>query len=81
MKYLAPKLCAPSDELLEVAATIGTKRKANAFRSAVNDVVQQVSPVANYQTAHWQANTHPGLQVADYCSWAVQRKWEHHDPT
>lgn len=26
--------------------------------------------------AFWPAASDPCLQVADYCSWALQRKWE-----
>lgn len=41
--------------------------------------VFQVSPVASYRVAFWPAETDPCLQVADYCTWALQRKWERGD--
>lgn len=32
-----------------------------------------------FEIAIWETATHPGLQIADYCSWAVQRKLERGD--
>lgn len=66
------------DELLVVAASLGTKSKKRAFQQAFNDVVGQCSPVG-HSTAYWSASAEPCLQAADYCSWAIQRKWERDD--
>lgn len=76
MKYLAGQLS--SSELLVVTASIGKKKKRNAFYEAVRDVMRQVSRVT-CKTACWDANSDSCLQVADYCGWAVQRKWESGD--
>jgi hypothetical protein len=45
----------------------------------VDDVVRQVSPCASHRVAFWPAESDPCLQVADYCTWAIQRKWERGD--
>ncbi len=29
-----------------------------------------------YRTACWESSSDGCLQVADYCGWAIQRKWE-----
>jgi len=29
--------------------------------------------------SHWPPESDPCLQVADYCVWAIQRKWERDD--
>lgn len=34
---------------------------------------------SNYGTACWDADSDACLQVADYCGWAIQRKWERGD--
>jgi hypothetical protein len=34
---------------------------------------------ADTRVAYWPALSNPCLQVADYCCWAVQRKWERND--
>ena len=76
MKYVAPKIAVSTDDLLVVSASIGTSAKKKAFHAAVTDVIRQVSPTAKARVASWSAASDPCLQVADYCAWAIQRKWE-----
>jgi hypothetical protein len=79
MKFVAPRVVSPGDELLVVSASIGTNKKRHLFHAAVSDVLRQVSPTAKAQVASWNATSDPCLQVADYCAWAIQRKWERGD--
>lgn len=66
-------------ELHITAATIGTKKMRTTFEDAVRDVCRQVIPRKQFETAFWPSATDPCLQVADYCTWAIQRKWERGD--
>ena len=75
-KHVGPKIFDQNDEAFIFAAAIGTKKKRASFRSAVNDVAQQALPHLNWQVAFWPANSDPCLLVADYCCWAIGRKWE-----
>ena len=75
MKYVAPRIANANDELLVIAASIGTKKELGGFQRSVRDVMERVSPSITTTTAQWPANTDTGLQIADYCSWAIQRKW------
>lgn len=79
MKYLAPRVVTRDDELFVVGASIGTKKRRSAFHAAVADVMHQVSPTTRFRVASWDATSDPCLQVADYCAWAIQRKWESND--
>jgi hypothetical protein len=76
MKYVPPKIAASTDELLVVSASLGSNAKKRSFHAAVTDVIKQVSPTAKARVACWSAASDPCLQVADYCAWAIQRKWE-----
>lgn len=67
------------DDVLIHAASIGTKKRRQAFRAVLNDVAQQVLPGSRWQTTFWQSSSDPCLQVADYLAWAVQRKVERND--
>ena len=78
-KYVAPRVFKTGDEAFVCAASIGAKKKAAAFRTAVNDTVGQSVSGVEWRTAFWPANSEPGLLVADYCCWAIQRKWERAD--
>lgn len=67
------------DEFLITAASVGTKKGQAVFTNAVNDVAQQNLPRDRWRTDFWPCSNDPCLQVADYCTWAIQRKWERGD--
>src|ERR1041384_406166 len=78
-KYVAPQIIdSPRDELLVVAASIGTNKRRRAIRNGITDVVRQVAQ-CSWRVAFWPANSDPCLQLTDYCVWAVQRKFERND--
>jgi hypothetical protein len=79
-KYVAPQIATRQDRLLVTAASLGTKRKRGLFHAAIDSVVFQVAPCASHRVAFWPFQSDPCLQVADYCTWAIQRKWESSDP-
>jgi hypothetical protein len=78
-KYVASEIVTSRDRLFVVASSLGTKKRRGSFHSAVDDVEHQVSPCRRYRVAFWPAASDPCLQVADYCTWAIQRKWERGD--
>lgn len=57
LKSIVTRVCSSEDELMVVAAEIGTKKRI----------------------AFWPSFSDPCLQAADYCLWAVYRKWERGD--
>ncbi len=67
------------DELLITTASVKTKKAQGAFTDAVNDVVQQHIPRSQWRTSFCPCAYDPCLQAADYCTWAIQRKWERND--
>jgi hypothetical protein len=79
-KYVAQRVAASLDELFVVTSSLQIRRKRQAIHWAVQDVVRQVSPTAVFHTAFWSATSDPCLQVADYGTWAIQRKYEMGDP-
>ena len=78
LKGLAPALAPESEELLVIAADIGKGSNAmrSSFASAIGSIASAVAPASVIKNAMWAASTAPLLQVADYCAWAIQRKWE-----
>ena len=79
MKYLANRVALPVDDLQVIAASIGEKRKLAGFRYGVQDVLRQTSWSNTIRVDMWPFSVDPCLQVADYCCWAIQRKWERND--
>lgn len=76
LRHVIPAVATEHDELLVVSASIETKMKPSLVREALTDVVQQVSPTERWHAAVWPAHAETGLQLADYCAWAIARKWE-----
>lgn len=79
-KYVAPRIASSNDRLFVAASSLGTKKARGLFHTAVDDVVHQVTPCSSHCVVSWPAESDPCLQVADYCTWAIQRKWERADP-
>jgi hypothetical protein len=76
---VAQRLASDGDELLVMTASLGTRRRRQAFHRAVEEVVSQSVRPAAYRTVSWSGASDPCLWVADFCSWAIQRKWERGD--
>jgi hypothetical protein len=79
MRYVAPQIVDAGDELLVVAASIGTKKRRSVYHNAVQRVMRQVLPGVPMRTAAWRDDADTGLQIADYRAWALKRKWEDGD--
>lgn len=77
-RYGTQPIISSTDTLLVTTATLGTKKERLSFTSAVKDVVNQTVK-CDWKTDFCPAAADPCLQVADYCAWAIQRKWEMQD--
>lgn len=76
-KHVAPRALKGTSRALITAAAIGTKKRRKAVRLALHDVAAQCMPwQTDWSVAFWSADSDPCLQVADYCTWAIQRKLE-----
>lgn len=64
------------DKLLVTAASIGNRKEKMTFNTALSDVMNQTLPPNSWAVDFRPAATDPCIQVADYCAWAIQRKWE-----
>jgi hypothetical protein len=80
LRHHAPKVFSPDDEVLIVAAELGTKRKRKAFRGAIEDVMKQCLHYRVKRTlAFWRDESDFALQATDYLTWAVTRFYERVD--
>jgi hypothetical protein len=77
-KYISEERLKDESEIFIAASSIGTKREKTLFRQALQSVALAHSGNKKVATAFWAAGSHPLLQVADYCSWAIQR-WKERD--
>lgn len=67
----------PDDtKLLVTAASVGNRKEKLSFCNALHDVMAQTLTKGDWAVDFRPASTDHCLQVADYCAWAIQRKWE-----
>lgn len=80
-RHAMPKIVRPLDELLVTTAAIGTNKGKKIFAGCVEDVLAQTVKLDkdDWRASFCSAGSDPCLQVADYCTWAIQRKWEKGD--
>jgi len=80
-RYAHKKILCGANELHVTAASIGGKKKQRqVFNEAVTDVLKQsYGQRVFWQSGECPASGDPCLQVVDYCTWAIQRKWERGD--
>lgn len=67
------------DETLVTAASIGTKKERSVFRESVSSALRQTMPANAWKMEFILSSAEPCLQIADYCAWAIQRKYERND--
>jgi hypothetical protein len=78
-KHYLPKNFRHGDTALISAAALETKSGKAAFKNAFNNAIQQTGGHLEIVTAFPLSAHDPCLQAADYCAWALQRKWEYGD--
>lgn len=76
---LVPRIQAASRVVL-TAASLGTKKEKLAFTQGLDDVMSQNMGAKGYLVDFRPCQNDPCMQIADYCAWAIQRKWERDDP-
>ena len=81
-RALSEELNAGAEEIIVITDTIPVNKKRRALEKSIKQaVVRNQLPKVTYRILHHQSRSHYGLQVADYCCWAIFRKWEREDST
>jgi Protein of unknown function (DUF3800) len=75
-KHVGPRILPGADKLLITAAALGQKKTKAVFKNAVNNTLQQTTPREKWEICFMESAMDPLLWAADYCAWAIQRKWE-----
>jgi Protein of unknown function (DUF3800) len=63
-------------ETIVITDRIPHERKRKAIEGAVKTALKESLDGSPFRVFHHHSRSHAGLQVADYCCWAVQRKWD-----
>lgn len=76
LKYVLPRIVRRGDRILITGAALNTRKSKVAFKQAINNSAQQLLQPGQWEVTFLQSAEDPCLWVADYCAWAIQRKWE-----
>ena len=76
-----PRAKAPEGgRIVVVTDRIPVRRARKAVERGIRDALPSaVQDGYRYDIHHHESRSHFGLQVADYCCWAIQRKWSKRD--
>jgi hypothetical protein len=67
-------------DVIIITDTLPLNRKRDAIRKAIQQALAARLPGGvPYRILHHASKSCCGLQVADYCNWAIYRKWENND--
>lgn len=79
-RALADERNAGTRQVIVITDTIPVNKKRRALEKSMRRaLVEKQPPGTTYRILHHQSRSHYGLQVADYCCWAIFRKWERGD--
>jgi hypothetical protein len=67
-------------EVIVLTDALPLERKRNAVEKAIKETLAGMLPgVMRYRVLHHASKSNIELQVADYCNWAIYRKWTNGD--
>lgn len=71
---------AQCDEIIVMTDRIPVLKKRRAVEKAVKMTLHDMAlPTHAYRLMHYDSKSSSGLQVADYCNWAIYRWWAQKD--
>lgn len=77
---LEPRNLSEYAEVIVITDSIPVSRKREAIEKAVKQTLSRMLPPGTrYKLLHHASKSCAGLQIADYCNWAIFRKWERGD--
>ena len=76
LEFVLPKEFAlDADEVIVITDIIPVNKRRRAIEKGIQlALTEKLAPGINYRILHHDSRSHYGLQVADYCCWAVHRK-------
>lgn len=67
-------------EVVVITDRIPVTKKRRAVEKAVKQTLSEMLPKGSiYRVMHHDSKSNFDLQIADYCTWAIQRKWTQSD--
>ncbi len=65
--------------IVVVTDKITKSKQRHATKQAIRKSIKKLVKTIPYRITHHASKAHYGLQMVDYCNWAIYRKWERGD--
>ena len=67
-------------EIIIFTDSLPIKKKKDAIIKSIKQTMADIlPPTAKYRIHHHDSKSNLDLQIADYCTWAIHKKWTHGD--
>ena len=67
-------------EIIVITDKIEHQKKREAIEKTTKITLKAFLPKGTkFKVFHHDSKAHYGIQIADYCTWAIQRKWKDND--
>jgi len=79
LRYVFQRYAEVGEPIVVVTDTLPVKRTKRAVAKAFKEYIARNLRDRPYALVHHASASHACLQVADYCTWAVHKKWQSND--
>jgi hypothetical protein len=80
LRFVLRRLEPGTDRVLVFTDTIPVNEKRDSIEKAIKAACRaELAEAIRFESYHHPRASNAWIQAADYCSWAVFRKWEHRD--
>lgn len=66
---------ATSTSIVVITDSLPMRKKRDAVSKAIRGEIRRARPHQPFTLVHHDTGSHGGLQIADYCTWAIHKKW------
>ena len=66
-------------EIIVITDQIPLKKKREAIVKGIKTNLSALLPTKNYRVLHHDSKSSFDLQIADYCNWAIYKKWDQNE--
>lgn len=80
LRYVLRRLRPGTDRVLVFTDALPLKKHRDSAEKAIKKACRDtLAPSTRFESYHHHRSSNAWIQAADYCSWAIFRKWEHGD--
>lgn len=79
LRYVFKRANHNIDHYVIITDEIPVEKKREAVNKGLKTTVKTILGKRRFSVLHHASKSHFYLQITDYCSWAIYRKWQHND--